>query len=132
MLECSKAGWAEVIRGFGRNAQGRYGAWNVMLPEVSSPPVLTNELCWENWALNGTIRAAWVDDVIVTSAEDLSRSVVELAGDVNVFAGLVTATTLEVVRARLRRPPSNPGNQAGWRGGDGTGLSVDKPRWRRI
>ena len=96
MLDCSKAGWVEVIRAFGTNATGGYGAWNVALPEVSFPPLLGNPLCWDNWATNDAIRAGWVDDLIATSPAELSRSVASLG-----IPGAVAAATLDALRAEL-------------------------------
>jgi len=62
MLECSKAGWAEVIRKFGKR-DGTYGEWKANL-SASAPKfdVVKRQTCWDQWATNESIYTGLVGD----------------------------------------------------------------------
>jgi hypothetical protein len=135
MLECSEAGWAEIVHGFGLNTTGSYGAWSTTLPATSFPPVLSNSVCWDNWAMNGAIRTGWVDDEVATtataSASVLSRLALGFAGVVPLPA-FVAAATLNELRSELTalttrirtRAAAAPAAQDLARGGMGAILGV--------
>ncbi len=60
MLECSKRGWAEVIRSFAQGDDGAYGAWEIVLDPSTTPPPsrrVDDRDCWENWATNRSFYA---------------------------------------------------------------------------
>ena len=106
MLDCSKAGWVEVISAFGANGRGGYGAWNATLPATSFPPVATNPACWENWAQNRSIKTGWVDDVLANAAVDTAAQLSRLALDPTTLStapalGVITAATLSALRSEL-------------------------------
>jgi hypothetical protein len=67
MIECSMAGWAEVIQAFGGSA------WPVLLAGQPAFRVLEHEPCWDNWATNAAIREGWFDGAVVTGLDVLTR-----------------------------------------------------------
>lgn len=69
MLSCSRAGWAEVIQGFGAT-QGGFGELGLAAPAQGD---VRASSCWEAWATNGSIKTGWVSDPLVTTANTLSR-----------------------------------------------------------
>ena len=79
MIECSAAGWAEVIRAFGANRNGRLGAWDVELVGAPSFDVLGNEACWDQWATNAAISSGWFEASLITGIDVLLKGRLGLA-----------------------------------------------------
>lgn len=63
MMTCSKAGWAEIVRTFGQNPQGGYGAHKAPLAaDAPTFAINDNPLCWDMWATNASIYTGLMDD----------------------------------------------------------------------
>jgi hypothetical protein len=104
MLDCMQAGWVEVIKEFGEDGQGGWGAWNVPLPPTAFPPLETNLDCFDNFATNSAIRAGWVDDVFAADASKIARALVVLNLPVPIPATLLSLLRSEMtaLTARVR------------------------------
>ena len=63
MMTCSKAGWAEVVRAFGKHPNGGYGAHQALL-SGSAPSFAINSQasCWDMWATNEAMYTGLMDD----------------------------------------------------------------------
>jgi hypothetical protein len=74
MFACAKAGWAEVIRGFGERAPGEWGLFGVPLPPAGVP-VVENSECWEPWATNSAMAAGWLEHPSLSDIDKQARTV---------------------------------------------------------
>ncbi|MBX3479361.1 MAG: hypothetical protein KF842_03105 [Caulobacter sp.] len=62
MLTCSKAGWAEVIRAFGRE-EGGYGVFGAQLADGAPDFAVIHEAsCWDMWATNRSMYVGFVGE----------------------------------------------------------------------
>ncbi len=63
MMTCSKAGWAEVVRAFGRHPEGGFGAHKAPLSGSAPNFAINNEArCWDMWATNEAMYTGLMDD----------------------------------------------------------------------
>ena len=63
MLECSSAGWAEVIRALGPGDGGGFGVHKASLAAGAPDfPVLDRETCWDMWATNRSMYVGYVGE----------------------------------------------------------------------
>ncbi|HRD45635.1 MAG TPA: hypothetical protein PLF78_04035 [Caulobacter sp.] len=63
MLECSRAGWAEVIKTFGPGRNGGYGAHDAPLRgDAPAFSILAQETCWDMWATNRSMYVGFVGE----------------------------------------------------------------------
>lgn len=79
MVACSKAGWVAVVRAFGANARGGFGAHGFELDPALSDDVLAGR-CWDMWATNASVRTGWASDPLVVTASNLGRMALGLGG----------------------------------------------------
>lgn len=87
MLECSGAGWAEVIRALGPGDNGGFGAYAAPLAnDAPDFDVLGRETCWDMWATNRSMYVGFVGEGV---------------GGIAALAG-VRITTREILKAEYR------------------------------
>lgn len=97
MMRCFMAGWAEVIRDFGKHPDGGYGVDRVNLKGGISgfdDPVFVTRGCFNAWATNRTMVLGWMDTA--TSLATLTRQVIGISQDA-MTAGQIVLNAKDLV-----------------------------------